>query len=90
MSRQWTQRFLKLEELKILFQGGNRILQKVTLTMDSEIQAEVTAENDSVLPAPSLLTRLNRQNRYVICDTTSVVATWQNDGRGWMIRMASL
>ncbi len=29
--------------------------------------------------------RLNRGSRYFICDRTGVVATWQNDGHGWMV-----
>jgi hypothetical protein len=41
------------------------------------------------LPSEELLKRLGRANRYLICDATSVVATWKNDGRGWMIRIAS-
>ncbi len=41
------------------------------------------------LPTAPALTRLNRQNRYLIVDKTSVAATWKNDGRGWMIRLAS-
>ncbi|MBN2024711.1 MAG: hypothetical protein JW809_18175 [Pirellulales bacterium] len=44
---------------------------------------------EAMLPAAPLLPRLVRQNRYLICDKTSVVATWDNDGRGWMIRVAS-
>ncbi|MEN6497611.1 MAG: hypothetical protein ABFD16_25200 [Thermoguttaceae bacterium] len=32
------------------------------------------------------LERLNRQNRYLVCDRTSVFATWQNNGQGWMLR----
>ena len=30
--------------------------------------------------------RLNRTSHYLICDKTHLVATWQNDGAGWMIR----
>ncbi|MGQ9575473.1 MAG: hypothetical protein ACUVUC_09155 [Thermoguttaceae bacterium] len=30
--------------------------------------------------------RLNRQNKYYICDKNSLIATWQHDGQGWMIR----
>ncbi|NNM25011.1 MAG: choice-of-anchor E domain-containing protein, partial [Phycisphaerales bacterium] len=33
-------------------QAGTRVLQKVTLMVEGTIQAMVTAENDSVLPAP--------------------------------------
>ena len=41
------------------------------------------------LPSKTFLERLNRNNRYVICDKTMVIATWKNDGQGWMIRAAS-
>ena len=41
------------------------------------------------LPTRIHLQRLGRTNRYVICDKTTVVATWRNDGMGWMIRTAS-
>lgn len=30
--------------------------------------------------------RLTRLSHYLICDRTRVVATWQNNGEGWMIR----
>ena len=33
-----------------------------------------------------LLDRLDRQNHYLICDKTKVVATWQNNGKGWMLK----
>lgn len=38
------------------------------------------------LPHPRIPDRLNRQSRYLICDRTSVVATWQNNGQGWMLK----
>ncbi len=41
------------------------------------------------LPSKIHLQRLRRTHRYVICDKTTVVATWRNDGMGWMIRTAS-
>ena len=41
------------------------------------------------LPTRIHLQRLDRTHRYVICDKTMVVATWRNDGMGWMIRTAS-
>ncbi len=37
-------------------------------------------------PPPPLPTRLNRESHYLICDRTQLVAAWQNDGRGWMLR----
>ena len=30
--------------------------------------------------------RLNRESHYLICDRTQLVAKWENDGAGWMIR----
>ena len=31
--------------------------------------------------------RLGRKNHYLICNSRDVVATWQDDGRGWMVRV---
>jgi hypothetical protein len=33
-----------------------------------------------------VLERLNRHNRYWICDSTHVLATWANDGKGWLLK----
>ena len=33
-----------------------------------------------------VLERLNRHNRYWICDSNHVIATWANDGKGWLIK----
>ncbi len=33
-----------------------------------------------------LLERLDRNFRYLICDRTSLVAAWANDGQGWMLK----
>jgi hypothetical protein len=33
-----------------------------------------------------LLERLNRDNRYLICDRTSLFALWANDGHGWVLK----
>jgi len=41
------------------------------------------------LPIKKFIDRLGRQNRYVICDKTMVLATWRNDGQSWMVRGAS-
>ncbi len=30
--------------------------------------------------------RLNRESHYLICDRTQLVAAWENNGKGWMIR----
>lgn len=41
------------------------------------------------LPSEGHLQHLDRTNRYLICDRSSVIAQWRNDGRGWMYRIAS-
>ena len=33
--------------------------------------------------------RLNRECFYLICDRTSLVATWENNGSGWMLKTVS-
>ncbi len=33
--------------------------------------------------------RLGRSNFYIILNKTSVVATWENDGRGWMLKTSA-
>jgi hypothetical protein len=38
------------------------------------------------LPVHHWLERLNRQNHYLICDRAKLVAAWQNNGDGWMLR----
>jgi len=41
------------------------------------------------LPTKKFLDRLCRTNRYLICDKTMLLATWRNDGAGWMVRTPS-
>lgn len=33
-----------------------------------------------------VLTRLNKRNRYWICDSARVIATWANDGKSWQLK----
>jgi hypothetical protein len=33
--------------------------------------------------------RLARHNHYLVCDHTRLVATWENNGRGWLLRTNS-
>ena len=46
----------------------------------------VRVDQSSSLPTHRPPERLSRANHYFICDRTQVIATWQNDGNGWMIR----
>jgi hypothetical protein len=45
--------------------------------------------NATRLPTAKLPTRLERRNRYLIVNKTSVVANWQTGGRGWMLKIPS-
>lgn len=41
------------------------------------------------LPNKHLPKRLVRTSRYLICDKQNVRAAWNNDGRGWMLKVSS-
>jgi hypothetical protein len=41
------------------------------------------------LPVTNLPLRLNRESHYLICDRARVVATWENNGSGWMFRVGN-
>jgi hypothetical protein len=38
------------------------------------------------LPSPDRPERLNRESHYLICDRTRLVAAWENNGDGWMLK----
>lgn len=40
----------------------------------------------NTLLALDMPTQLERTSRYLICDNTKVVASWQNNGQGWMLK----
>jgi hypothetical protein len=58
-----------------------------TIPLDEALPGEhaipVSEEHLAGYDAPK---RLDRASHYVICDTTHLVAQWQSDGAGWMIR----
>jgi len=47
---------------------------------------EVVPATEEHLPTRRLLERLNREYHYMICDREHLVATWANNGNGWMLR----
>ena len=49
-------------------------------------EPHVQITTDERLPTPELPERLNRESHYLICSKTHVVATWENNGTGWMYR----
>jgi len=57
--------------------------------------AETQAESESSVAAPSqpelgsrerLLERLVRTHHYLVCDRTRLLAAWENNGQGWMLK----
>ncbi len=65
--------------------GGREEVDEVPLD-DAPVDQHVEHATEEHLQPPDLPTRLNRDSHYVICDKSYVVATWANDGRGWMSR----
>jgi len=49
----------------------------------------VQAATEEHLPSMHLPQRLNRDNHYLICDKVHLVATWENNGHGWMLKTGS-
>ena len=50
--------------------------------------ASLSASHDHAedhLAKPDLPERLNRQNHYLICGHSKLVATWENNGQGWSL-----
>jgi hypothetical protein len=46
----------------------------------------VQAATEEHLPSVHLPERLNRDSHYLICDKTRLVAAWENNGSGWMLK----
>ena len=58
-----------------------------TLPLDDADPGEhVIPASEEHVATHDLLPRLNRESHYLICDKTHLVATWENNGAGWMIR----
>ncbi len=49
---------------------------------DKDVHATVAQR----LPSQHIPERLTRDSHYVICNRTGLVAVWQNDGHGWMMK----
>jgi hypothetical protein len=46
----------------------------------------VLAATEEHLPTHRPPERLNRESHYLICDKTRLVAAWENNGNGWMLK----
>jgi len=47
---------------------------------------QIHAATEEHLPTLDLLERLNREHHYLICGKTHLVAAWENNGQGWMLK----
>lgn len=45
----------------------------------------IPASEERLAPPPKI-ERLNRESHYLICDKNRLMATWANNGTGWMVR----
>jgi len=58
-----------------------------TITLDEAVtETHVQTVSRPALPPKDYPERLNRQSKYVILDKTNLVATWENNGNGWMLK----
>jgi hypothetical protein len=58
-----------------------------TIPLDEAEPGEhiIPASEDHVAARPGI-ERLNRESHYLICNKTHLMATWANNGAGWMVR----
>lgn len=66
---------------------ANAVLDLDDIDVDPSLSDQhVQPGTEECLPLPELPDRLNRDSHYLICDKTHVVATWENNGQGWMVK----
>lgn len=55
------------------------------------VPAEIIQANpaETLLPTSDLPDRLNRRHRYLILDKSGLLAMWQDNGQGWMVKGVS-
>jgi hypothetical protein len=53
---------------------------------DAQPGEHVIPAGEDHLATPPRIERLNRESHYLICDKTRLMATWSNNGAGWMVR----
>ncbi len=61
-----------------------------SIPLDDALPGEhVIPATEEHLPTYRPPTRLNRESHYLICNRTHVVASWENNGDGWLFRAGS-
>ena len=56
---------------------------------DAEPGEHVIPASEEHVATPRVAERLNRESYYLICNKTQLMATWANNGAGWMIRVGA-
>jgi len=56
---------------------------------EADPNAQVLPASEEHLPFFHRPERLDRDSHYLICDKTNLVATWENNGNGWMLKTTS-
>ena len=54
-----------------------------------EIEIIHANQAETRLPTAEFPERLTRQHRYLICDQNRLLATWRDNGQGWLVKGAS-
>lgn len=57
-----------------------------TVTVDEAVAGQDVHDVTQPLPPIKAPDRLSRQNRYLICSRTTLVAVWENETAGWQLK----
>ncbi|MEN6558050.1 MAG: hypothetical protein ABFC54_07710 [Thermoguttaceae bacterium] len=68
--------------------GQTRKCPKCAQPVQIIVDGGIEVSKEPGLPVVDLPSRLHREHLYLICDRTHVIAMWENNGNGWMIRTA--
>src|SRR3972149_4924976 len=63
--------------------------EQQSIPLDESDPARFGLGSKKGLPSQHVLKKLDRNNRYWICDHAHVIATWANGGKGWMLKTTS-
>ncbi|HEY4759545.1 MAG TPA: hypothetical protein VIH42_03095 [Thermoguttaceae bacterium] len=63
--------------------------EQQSIPLDESDPARFGLGSKKGLPSQHVLKKLDRNNRYWICDHAHIIATWANDGKGWMLKTNS-